>query len=67
MLKLSYVKKYNEEFFTNLFDVTNKIEIKEVRVELHELLSNEDVKNICAKIKDKITRSIFSKNVSCFI
>ena len=67
------VKKYDEELFTNLFDVTNKIKIKKICIELDdELLSNEIfVKNICRKIFKKIrsleTQFIISNEVSCFI
>ena len=72
MLRLWDVKKYNEKLFTNLFDVTNKIEIRKICIELDdELLSYEDVKNICAKIYKKIrsleTQNIISNEVSCFI
>ena len=71
MLKISLVRKYDEELFTILFDVTTKTEIRKIRIELYRLLSNEDVKNICAKIEDKIrsfeTQNIISNYVSCLI
>ena len=65
------MRKYDEELFTNVFDVTNKFETKNIRVEVvNELLSNEDKKNICAKIEDKIisfeTQNLISNEVSCF-
>ena len=70
-LFLTNVKKYDEELFTNLFDVTNKIEIKKFRIRLYSLLSNKQKKNICAKIHKKIrsleTQNIISSEVSCFI
>ena len=67
MFNLYDAYKYDEELFTNLFDISNKIKIRKICIELNELLSNEDKKNICSKIEDKITRSIFSNDVSCFI
>ena len=67
-LKVYNVRKYDEELFTNVFDVTNKFETKNIRVEVvNELLSNEDKKIICTKIEDKITRSLFSNDVCCYI
>ena len=70
-MKFWDVKKYDEELFTNLFDVTNKIKIRKICIEFEdESLSNEDVKNICAKIYKKIrsleTQSIISNKVSSF-
>ena len=72
MFKLSKVRKYDEELLTILFDVTNKIEIRKIRIKLyHDWLSNEDMKNICAKIKEKIrgfeTQNIIFKDVSYFV
>ena len=62
------VHEYDEELFTNLFDVTNKIKIRKICIEFHRLLSNEDKKNICAKIYKKIrsleTQNIISNEVS---
>ena len=67
-MKIFNETKYDEKIFTHLFDVTNKIEIKNICIDLLSWsLSNEDVKNICAKIEDKITRSLFSNDVSCFV
>ena len=67
VLEIWTLNKYDEELFTILFDFTNKIKIRKIRIVLDSLLSNEDKKNICAKIEDKIKRSIFSNDVSCFI
>ena len=71
MLQIWNVKKYDEELFTNLFDVTNKIEIGKIHIVFYRSLSIEDVKNICAKIYKKIrsleTQNIISNEVSCFI
>ena len=61
------VKKYDEELFTNLFDVTNKIKIKKIRIEFDRSLSNEDVKKIYRKIRSLETQNIISNEVSCFI
>ena len=74
-MKLIDVDKYDEELFTNLFDLTNKIKIRKICIELYNWLhshfklafSDEDVKSICTKIEDKIKRSIFPNDVSCFI
>ena len=62
LLDLFHVLKYDEELFTILFNITNKIEIRKIRIQLKELLSNEDVNNICAKIEDKI-RSLETQNI----
>ena len=71
MFEFSFVKKYDEKLFTNLFDVTNKIEIRKIRIHLYGLLSNEDVNNICAKIENKIrsfeTQNSISNEVSYLI
>ena len=65
------VKKYNEELFTTLFGVTNKIAIKKIRFWLDKLLSKAEKNNICAKLYRKIrnldTKNIISNKVSCFI
>ena len=61
------VKKYDEEFFTILFDVTNKIKIKKICIKISSSLSNEDMKNICAKIRSLETQNIISNEVSCFV
>ena len=64
MLDLFGVLKYDEKLFTILFDLANKIENKKICIRLYDgLLSNEEMK----KIKEKISRSIFSNDVSCFI
>ena len=69
MLEIWNLEKYDEEFFTNFFDVTNKIEIEKIHIQLS--LRNEDEKKICAKIHEKIrtleTQNITSNEVSCFI
>ena len=66
-LEIFYVKTYDEELFTSLFDVTNKIEIRKICIELGWGLYKED---ICAKIHKQIrsleTRNIISNEVSCF-
>ena len=72
MFEISKVEKYDEEIFTILFDVTNKIEIRKISIHLNNrLLSNKDVKNICAKIYNNIrslkTQNIIFNEVSFFI
>ena len=71
LLSLNGVRKYDEELFTILFDVTNKIKIGKICIRFGSLLSNEDVKNICAKIYRKIrslkTQNMISSEVSYFI
>ena len=73
LFHMRIVMKYDEELFTSFFDLTNKIEIEKIRIQLKFSkwsLSNEDVKNICAKIYKKIrsleTQSIISNKVSSF-
>ena len=71
MLNIYNVRKYDEKLFTNLFDVTYKIEIRKICIQLYESLISEDIRNICAKIYKKIrnleTQNIISSVVSCFI
>ena len=70
LLRLYNVQKYDEELFTILFDLTNKIEIRKICIKLYYKLLSNKVKNICAKIKDKIrsfeTKNLISNEVSCF-
>ena len=70
LLELYGAEKYDEELFTNLFDVINKIEIRKISFKLYSFLSNEDKNNICAKIYKKIrtleTENIISNDVSLF-
>ena len=71
VLKLYNVRKYDEELFTNLFGLRNKIEIRIIFIEFHQSLSNEDVKNFFTKLYKKIrslqTQNIVSNEVSCFL
>ena len=71
LLEIWNVEKYDEEFFTTLFDFTNKIKIKNICIQFNEFLSNKDVKNICAKIYNNIrslkTQNIIFNEVSFFI
>merc|ERR1719376_882340 len=62
------VEKYDEELFTTLFDTTNKIYLEKIIIDLNEeLLSNKEMKNICAKIDSKIktfkTENMISNNI----
>ena len=65
------VTKYNETFFTSLFDII-KTEIENICIYLHdELLNNDEVKIFCTKIQNKIkddiqTQNMLSSYVSCF-
>ena len=69
-MEISLVRKYDEELFTILFDFTNKIEIRNICIKFDYQSDNHSVKenkkNIFTIIEDKITRSIFSKDVSFF-
>ena len=68
MLQLFNVIEYDEELFTNLFDDTYKNKIKKICIKLDWLISNEyKMQNICAKIEDKLTRSLYISDVSCFV
>ena len=61
------VEKYDEEFFTILFDFINKIEIKKISIKFYELLSNEDKENFYANIHKKTLGLKVQNEVSCFI
>ena len=68
-----YVKKYDDEMFTVLFDVINKIQVGEIRIWLDSsLLSNKiETKNLCRKFHNKLesfqTQNMISNDVSSFI
>ena len=66
---LCRLRKYDEELFTRLFGVTNKIKIYCIKLNL--LLTREEMNKICAKLYKKFrsleTQHIFSNYVSCFI
>ena len=68
MLRLWLVEKYDEEMFTSLFNVTNKIKVGKIFIRLYQSLSYKGVKNICAKVYNKIrsleTQDIISNEVS---
>jgi len=61
------VKKYDEEYFTTLFDTTNKIDLEKIIIELYLMFLSNKVKNICAKIDSKIktfkTENMISNNI----
>ena len=67
------VKKYDEEVFTTLFDVVNKIDVKKISIGLTRRLcrSQNEMKNIreliCSKISALKTENMISNNVSLFI
>ena len=71
LLELYRLEKYDEKLFTVLFDVTNKINIRKIRIGLYSLLSPKDRINICAKVYKKIrnlkTQNIISNEVSCLL
>ena len=71
VLQLLTVKEYDEKLFTVLFYVANKIKIRKIWIQFHQSLCDNDVKNICTKISEKIKRieiqNIASNDVSCFI
>jgi len=62
-LHLYNVKKYDKKLFKSLFDFTNKIEIREIRIKFDVFLNKKDVKITCSKIEDKITQSLFSNDI----
>ena len=68
-----WVEKYDDEIFTVLFDVMNKIQVGKICIELDDsLLSNKiETKNICTKFHNKLeslqTQNMISNDVSCFI
>ena len=61
----------NIELFTTWFDVTNQIEIGNIRVlSPAQLADGENVKTFCTKVKDEVmsfqTENMISNNVSFF-
>ena len=61
------LKNYDEEYFTILFDVTNKIEIRKIHIDFRGLLNNNDAKNLFVKIVNFETQNTISNEVSfCF-
>ena len=63
------VNKYDDEIFTILFDVINKIEIGNICI---SLLSNKnEPNNMCRKFHNKLeslqTQNMISNDVRCFI
>ena len=67
-MRIWFVKEYDEELFTTLFDTTNKIDLEQFFILLDEGLLSNKVKNICANIDSKIktfkTENMISNNVS---
>ena len=65
------IKKYDDKFLTSFFDVTNKIEIAKISIHTTYKLSNDDKRNVCEKIYEKIrnleTQNMISNEVSYFI
>jgi len=66
-LNIWFVKEYDEELFTTLFDTTNKIDLEKIVIDLDDKLLSNKVKNICAKIESKIktfkTENMISNNI----
>ena len=60
------IYEYDEKYITNLFNATNQIKIKKIRIELDDYCSNEEIKVYCTKIEDKITQKLIHSDVSCF-
>ena len=66
-LKVIYVREYDEELFTILFDFVNKIEVGELCIEFSKDYRRiKDKKSFCTKLEHKITKSIISNDVSYF-
>jgi len=67
-LNIWFVKEYDEELFTTLFDTTNKIDLENFFILLDKQLLSNKVKNICSKIDSKIktfkTENMISNNIS---
>ena len=67
MFKVFDIEKYDEKLFTTLFEITNKIHIEKIFIDLDDPLK-EDLSNIYSKVKEKIesfqTTKIISKEVS---
>ena len=63
------VDKYDEELFTILFDVINKIEIRKICIDFIDLFlfDDEDRINVIAKTQSLKTQNIISNKVSCLI
>ena len=67
-MKIRGVRKYDKKLFKILFDLTSKINIDKIRIELHSSLSNKNMKNLGKKLRKEIisleTRDINSEIVS---
>ena len=67
------VEKYDDEIFTVLFDVINKIQVGKISILLnYSLRSNKiETKNFCRKLHNKLeslqTQNMISNDVSSFI
>ena len=67
------LENYDDEKFTVLFDVINKIQVGKISILLNDsLLSNKiETKNFCRKFHNKLeslqTQNMISNDVSCFI
>ena len=70
---MSYVEKFEDEIFTILFDVINRIQVGEILIYLDESLRSNKIetKNLCRKFHNKLeslqTQNMISNDVSCFI
>ena len=70
-MKIRGVRKYDKKLFKILFDLTSKINIDKIRIELHSSLSNKNMKSLGKKLRKEIislkTRDINSETVSFFV
>ena len=68
-LQLINVEKYDKELFINLFNLTNKIKMKKICIQLSDKLLSLVLTypNIHKKIRSLKTQNIISNEVSCFI
>ena len=70
-MKIRGVRKYDKKLFKIIFDLTSKIKIDKIRIELHSSLSNKNMKSLGKKLRKEIislkTRDINSETVSFFV
>ena len=66
---MAQVYKYDEEMFTTILDVINKIEIEEIHIDTLYCY-NEKIKNFCIKVQNKLenvqTQNMFCNKVSFY-
>ena len=58
--------RYDEEIFKTLFEITNRIEIRKIRL-LITYFGNEELKSLLAQIRSLDAENMISDEVSWFI